>query len=214
MSNGYIANIRKGIGERYLLNIAQQFPQLNRTWLLFGEGDMLKPQPSVVQSNVNGDNNYIGGDNCGSIGGDIPTLEAEEVTGAPIIPTTLARAGSSDINIIQYIERNADRYERSTITIDDMPVEAWHRVRGDAMIPDYTPGDMLALCSFPDGHNSPRPGMKYAVQTKSNGLFSCVLFPEEEGYRAHFVNSSKFPDFFIEPDDLVSIYRILMMVRI
>lgn len=41
LSNGYIANIRKGIGENALERISNRFPDLNRVWLLTGEGDML-----------------------------------------------------------------------------------------------------------------------------------------------------------------------------
>ena len=77
MSNGYVANIRKGIGEDYLLNIAQQFPQLNRAWLLFGEGEMLKTSTTfsgditigdVRNSNLShighGQRNISGNNNC------------------------------------------------------------------------------------------------------------------------------------------------------
>lgn len=56
LSNGYVAAIRKGIGSEKLEAILTQFPQLNRTWLLFGEGEMLKQEHcsncgSVLYSN-------------------------------------------------------------------------------------------------------------------------------------------------------------------
>lgn len=44
LSNGYINSIKKGIGTEKLQNILRAFPQLNREWLLYGEGEMLKPQ--------------------------------------------------------------------------------------------------------------------------------------------------------------------------
>ena len=63
MSNGYVASIRKGLGGEKLENILRAFPELNREWLLFGEGEMLKGNNNVIQygSNVNttGDNNHI-----------------------------------------------------------------------------------------------------------------------------------------------------------
>lgn len=50
MSTGYINNISKGIGSEKLLNISEKYPQLNTSWLINGEGEMLRsqPQPSVV----------------------------------------------------------------------------------------------------------------------------------------------------------------------
>lgn len=42
LSNGYISNMRKGVGEDALERISNTYPQLSRSWLLTGEGDMLK----------------------------------------------------------------------------------------------------------------------------------------------------------------------------
>ncbi len=215
LTNGYVAAIRKSVGNEKLASILQAFPELSREWLLYGEGEMVKPQQGVVQQNVNGNNNYIGGNNygtCAQCGGEIPTLESEEVQGAPIIPTTLARAGAVDI--LERIEQNPDAYERSTVVVGDMPIELWFRVRDNSMSPNYCCGDMLGLCPFPDGHINPRPGKTYAVHTHSNGLFPCVLFPAEGGYRAHSLKDAEFPDFFLSHDDIIAIYRILIMVRV
>ena len=43
-SNGYVNNIKMGIGTNKLEKILLQFPELNKTWLLTGEGEMLLPQ--------------------------------------------------------------------------------------------------------------------------------------------------------------------------
>lgn len=53
LSNGYISSMRKGFGETKLNNVLNAFPELNREWLLYGEGEMLK---SPVQE-ARGDNN-------------------------------------------------------------------------------------------------------------------------------------------------------------
>jgi hypothetical protein len=45
VSNGYINSISKSIGGDKLEKISKKYPQLNREWLLFGEGDMTKPVP-------------------------------------------------------------------------------------------------------------------------------------------------------------------------
>lgn len=46
LSNGYVSSIRKGIGTNKLEIILKEFPDLNRDWLLYGEGDMLKSEDS------------------------------------------------------------------------------------------------------------------------------------------------------------------------
>lgn len=42
VSNGFVNNMRKSIGVEKLENILREFPDLNREWLLYGEGEMLR----------------------------------------------------------------------------------------------------------------------------------------------------------------------------
>lgn len=44
LSNGYINNLKSQPREENIQKIIQSFPNLNRIWLLTGEGDMLLPQ--------------------------------------------------------------------------------------------------------------------------------------------------------------------------
>ena len=51
LSNGYVNNIRKGVGDEKLEQILEHFPALNKEWLLYGIGDetisdQQKPQSS------------------------------------------------------------------------------------------------------------------------------------------------------------------------
>ncbi len=48
LSNGYISSMRKSIGPDSWEKIKKQYPNLNRDWMLYGEGTMLemeKPEP-------------------------------------------------------------------------------------------------------------------------------------------------------------------------
>ena len=56
ISNGYISNIKSAPRDERLTKILQAAPDLNRVWLLTGEGEMLSPQDGYV-SNVKGDGN-------------------------------------------------------------------------------------------------------------------------------------------------------------
>lgn len=48
LSNGYISAMRKGFGQDKLNNVLSVFPELNREWLLYGEGEMLNIKPAVM----------------------------------------------------------------------------------------------------------------------------------------------------------------------
>ena len=50
LSNGYISSMRKGLGDNKLNNVLKEFPELNREWLLYGEGSMLKSESVPVKS--------------------------------------------------------------------------------------------------------------------------------------------------------------------
>ena len=41
LSNGYVTSMRKGFGRQKLENVLKAYPELNREWLLYGEGEML-----------------------------------------------------------------------------------------------------------------------------------------------------------------------------
>lgn len=59
LSNGYINSMRKGFGREKLETVLSMFPELNRDWIVYGEGDMLKPntQSSTIISGTGNINN-------------------------------------------------------------------------------------------------------------------------------------------------------------
>lgn len=64
LSNGYISSMRKSFGEEKLNNVLKEFPELNREWLLYGEGEMLKSSVSIENGDgstqIIGDGNHVG----------------------------------------------------------------------------------------------------------------------------------------------------------
>jgi len=51
LSNGYVSSMRKSVGLRSLGLILEQFPELNRDWLLYGEGEMINKNIIVSPPN-------------------------------------------------------------------------------------------------------------------------------------------------------------------
>ena len=218
MSNGYVANIRKGIGEDYLLNIAQQFPQLNRAWLLFGEGEMLKTTPTIsgdITVNGNGNTNIGHGNtyiNDTGNNDDATYIEVEEVERAPILSATLARA--PQVDVLEAVSEKADELEKAPVGVFNAPVSVWYRVQDESLAPKYEVGDLLALWAYPKGEEDPIPGKMYGINTSTNGLIVRRLFPQEDGgYIAKAANREEFPDYRIKPGNVVQIYKIMLMVR-
>lgn len=52
LSSGYVTSMRKGFGRDKLDNVLTAYPQLNRDWLLYGEGEMLKHENSTLPVDV------------------------------------------------------------------------------------------------------------------------------------------------------------------
>lgn len=50
LSSGYVTSMRKGYGQEKLNNVLTVFPELNREWLLYGEGSMLNEYLSCTSS--------------------------------------------------------------------------------------------------------------------------------------------------------------------
>lgn len=44
LSTGYVSSMRKGFGDEKLNNVLKAFPELNREWLLYGEGEMFNKE--------------------------------------------------------------------------------------------------------------------------------------------------------------------------
>lgn len=49
VSTGYINNIRKSVSPTVLIKICETYPSLNREWLLYGEGEMLKEETPTAE---------------------------------------------------------------------------------------------------------------------------------------------------------------------
>lgn len=98
LSNAYIKNISKGIGADKLEKILSQFPQLNRVWLLTGNGDMLLPSATNVST---GDNIHHNSGNVATHGAHITNITTTPTTPAMTIPATPASDNDKDRLIAQ-----------------------------------------------------------------------------------------------------------------
>ena len=66
LSNGYVNSMKSGYGKSKLEQVLSAFPELNRDWLVYGEGEMIKgetsslTQPEVMaEENPRGESSLI-----------------------------------------------------------------------------------------------------------------------------------------------------------
>ena len=197
------------------------FDKINPAWFNGDSDEMFKPGRIVDSGDITitGNNNsHIGhgntSTNCENCNCEA-SAEVQELQGAPVIPTALCREGGCDI--LEYIEENPEEVEISPIRAKGVTIDLWYRIRAtdNSNAPTYLPGDNIALASYPKGEERPRPGRFYVVDTYSNGFELGILFPTDSGdFRMQKKNREEFPDFTIERDDIIRIYRVIMMVRI
>ncbi len=217
-SKSNVCSALKGVEGVLTESFIQRFSRtfgISFEWLLTGEGEMLKPTNgntvtvgTAQQSTVVGGNYY--GTPTRAHGEEPPFIEAE-VVGAPVIPMSIMK--TPNIDILQYVHSHRTGIECSGIRIDNMPIALWHRVGDHALEPAYNKGDLLGLCDYPQGKEDPIPGKIYAVDTRNNGMIVRILFPDGEDFRAHATNPD-FPDFIIRRENIIRIYRKMIMVRI
>lgn len=227
MSNGYVANIRKGIGEDYLLNIAQQFPELNRAWLLFGEGEMLKTAPTFsgdITVNGNG-NSHIGHGhknvpavievkengvevecpNCGEV------IEVPGSTVLAMVPKEITR--KPDIDLEKW--RRKHPQQMTKIDFSEIWGEEPFVVQVDtrAMEPDYREGTFLVLQPLPDISYATADGIAYVIDTMKPHTLFRNLTDKYDGTYLLTSNSDKRSSIRLKAEDIITVYDIVGTFR-
>ena len=197
LSKRYVSNLKGIPGQRVIKKITINFPELNISWLISGEGQMIKS----TKTDTNPEEPIF--------------IEAETVdinnARAPILPTIIANR--CDIDILDYIRKNSNEVERSRLIVLDTPIDLWHMIRDESLMPVFRIGDKVALLAYEKGKENIIPGKIYAIDTCSNGLLLRKLYPYEDGYIARSFNEEAYPDFIITYLDIIRIYRVVFMGR-
>lgn len=111
-SNGYTRNLKENPSAKKIENILMTYPELNRVWLLSGEGEMLNDESEtkpaeeddfelISSRDRNGDYRFVPLINIDSVGGihSQNLLESSEQYVIKMMPFTEAREG--DVAILQ-----------------------------------------------------------------------------------------------------------------
>ena len=196
LSNGYIASMRRGFGQDKLNNVLNAFPDLNREWLLYGEGEMLNTSTAMTLNSTQ----------------DIEEVEAEEIKTAssvPVVPSDIAN--TAQINVRQFIEKKGDELEH--ISPNDLVrrAEGAERVRKTSMMPTFMPGDVVFI-EFLDDKTKIIDGHIYYFDTKIRPTMIRRVKFEGEKLRL-IAENPMYGDIILTFDDILNIADIVGMFR-
>jgi phage repressor protein C with HTH and peptisase S24 domain len=211
ISNGYVNNIRTSVGKNVLEKILAKYPQLNKIWLLHGEGEMLL---NADDTNPNDDNEQqepyhkkrqkkkLTETNTNTLTYYDISASAGTASSAEILPV---KKGEGVLHI-------SDLFKGSQYAI---------RISGNSMMPNYPPGAIIGIREIEDKQIT--PGSVYVIQ-KSSDLWIKRLFYKDDNQNTGTVecisdNTMKFesgartgkyfyPPFDIKIDDITKLFKV------
>mgnify|MGYP003301426979 CR=1 FL=1 len=204
LSRSYVNAIRKGISNTTLDKILEKYPDLNRNWLLFGEGEMIKNNGNniVNKHNVNGDNNY----NSTIYNSSRDVVDAEKVI--PYIDTSIARKRNFDV---REAIKNEDNLLQKSLSDLFLPVDYCQKMNDDSMQEMVQQGDLLFVKFLPRDANLV-DGSVYLIFTKSYGILLRQVKINGEEFILRALNHN-YGDITIHRDDIIDFGNIVHLLR-
>lgn len=156
LSVGTIGKSRKigrDLSDRVVERILNFYTDLNRIWLLTGEGDMLNSNSSIPFNDI--DKTDIPAEIVEEIKAEV-IEEIKEAESVPIVPSDIAN--TAEINVRKFIEKKADELERISPNDLVQRADGAERVRKTSMMPTFMPGDIVFVeflddkTKLTDGH--------------------------------------------------------------
>lgn len=169
LSNAYVKNISKGIGADKLEKILKAFPDLNREWLLTGEGEMLKQDAhATTQATI-------------STRKRIPLYA--DVTSIGGLNDSIAEVDSIEHQVAEWIDAG-DWFPEATAAI---------RHYGDSMV-EYPAGSILVLKRVYDMRLLLN-GRNYVIETTEYRVTKQLQYDADNDYlTAYSTNRETYPD--------------------
>lgn len=184
LSTGYVTSMRKGFGPEKLSNVLNAYPELNRDWLLYGEGEMLK---ETVEGNV------------------VSSLDKKETR--PRIPYDAA-AGT----LTEAVEGVTEYQCEQLPVISAFPkYDFTIRITGKSMEPEYFAGDEVA-CLRVNEKQFLQWGRIHVLDT-TQGIVIKRIYDAGESILCRSYNP-EFPDFSIPKENIRSYNLVVGSLRL
>ena len=180
LSPAYLASMRKSMPEEKMERLCQVFPQINRDWLQYGEGEMYRDMKGTDINPYRLDRHMV-----------------------PLIPTQ-AKAGSFSLYAQGVTEKDCIK-----VYSPNRAAECSIRVNGDSMEPVIHDGTMLFLKKINEKAFIPW-GSPLVLDTENGSIVKMLFPSEkgEEYLEARSYNKA-YPPFQIPTESIYGIYRII-----
>lgn len=211
LPNGYVRKAKK-ITKARQLQIQSAFPDLNMSWLLTGEGDMLRP----AHTTINGNNNVLGNHN--NVGNNISVTKttSKEKTNyeKPIVPKYLSSQPNIDVYKMLQNDGHTMQLDSMTAIPPYNEFDFYYMVRQDAMKPLYKEGDVLALAHTERGSDIVQ-GASMIIDTNDFGFLLRRIYDRGDYYECRIINeNSSFETQNIAKTKVIRLYRIVYSIRL
>lgn len=220
LSVGLIGQAKRGkcdLGHKAIERILSTYIDINRVWLLTGEGPMLLEQspPTITQNNVHSPH-AVNSINVSRPHKEQKTFSVDDIASTndmkPLVPVSVAKQPNLDVYEVVKNHRieNASYFNTfSAFAAFDM----YYEVTQDAMLPNYLPGDILALQAMQPGDKF-QNGSPVVADTKPVGLIFRLGYDRGDAYELRVTNrSSQYEDESWPKSSIFRIYRVVGMVR-
>lgn len=171
LSTGYVTSMRKGYGADKLANVLKAFPELNREWLLYNEGEMLNRANKQIKDVLSPVKSYSSG---------VPYYNVDFIGGFDLI------VNDQTVNPEYYIQFKP--YDKAT---------CWCNITGHSMEPEINHGDIIALREILDASFLPY-GEIYAIITTNDMRTVKRIGPSSNPDNYTLIPTNKSPEYGIQ----------------
>lgn len=213
LSNSFVASIDQSIAPKTRAKIQSAFPDLNMSWVLTGEGEMLRHAPS---QNITGNNNIVGNSNTGNntIIADTQAQKSTDNHYKPIVPKYLTSQPNTDVYKILNTDGHSLQLDSMTAISPYNNFDFYYMVRQDAMKPLYKEGDVLALAHTERGSDIIQ-GASMIIDTNDFGFLLRRIYDRGDYYECRIINeNSSFETQKIAKTKVIRLYRIVYSIRL
>ena len=195
-ANGYVSNIKLSITPAKQKKIQSAFPDLNMSWVLTGEGCMLRDDSVVKNTSYN-----------------LPEFPKEATKKDPqskIVPLIPISAQGGSLNDFSTSVMN---YECEKVVSPMMDVDFAISISGDSMAPEYPSGCQVLIKKINESAFI-EWGKVYVLDT-CNGTIIKKLMPSESSDRVVCVSiNPAYPQFEVAFKYIQGIYRVMMVMAV
>lgn len=191
LPNGYVRKAKKVTKARQL-QLQSAFPDLNMSWLLTGEGEMLRQASSQNAQAQKDTNNHS----------------------KPIVPKYLTSQPNTDVYKILNTDGHSLQLDSMTAISPYNNFDFYYMVRQDAMKPLYKEGDVLALAHTERGSDIVQ-GASMIIDTNDFGFLLRRIYDRGDYYECRIINeNSSFETQNIAKTKVIRLYRIVYSIRL